>query len=206
MKDKSEKQDALQDPISVVEASRNQPSPFREPSKGSRGESSNEKPVGRKAQHRVVTDPITHLPVTIHDNNSDELEHIPFSAPNGVSDSGDALKTGSNQNQKKHNYLQSLVDREIESEEASGSNQRRKLYLPLEIGSVVSGLVILGGISSISGRGYSWAILCLGLSSIGLLGASIGFGVGWWINRSFSTGTVVTQFNPDENDRSDVCL
>lgn len=126
-----------------------------------------------KQREREVTDPVTHLPLTIHDNTSVELEQIPPREPASFKPEISEKKDDSNE---RHAAMESLVHDVIHQgpgwwKDPREDENKRRVQTALVAG-VATGVGGIGsfGLFSLLGRGgakFEWSILFMG--SLGCL-------------------------------------
>ena len=163
----------------------------------SRQEREDEEPKKEEHAGREVTDPVTHLPVTIHDSNKAELKN----APENLAPAGSELRTSTSAKKSR-----SQLDKETE-EEQKAHRGMEKLFPPpkfdvmgaelaqtyqmaatvglgLVLAAVLAVMVLsqmLVGHSqrSVEQRAGSWFGLLLPYVAVVLVGTSLGTGIIW---------------------------
>lgn len=163
-------------------------------------------PSSAATESKQVTDPVTHLPIIIHDNTSKELEQIPpppGTPPRQPRDEKDRAA----ETQKRHAEMQQLVDEEtknrwIDPEEAD--RKKRVLAALVASGAAgVGGLVGLlwtMGVARKSGAGFGWLDMLLGMVGCVALGGGVGGSV---FTALGSDAATVPDGHPSEQKRDD---
>jgi len=132
-----------------------------------------------KDKLRTVTDPITHLPINIHDNTSAQL--IDVSQLNSRTRDAEG---GSNQ--EKHDFLHNLVSKEILDFESHKSRQNPLGRLHLEVAILIFASFTLWSMLPSHRKDKLWKTFIYDLLRSSVVGAVIGCVVGLWVK------TVVT--------------
>ncbi|RVD85506.1 uncharacterized protein DFL_003827 [Arthrobotrys flagrans] len=151
-------QTSQEEPLNGLEDVQNRPrkdSPAREPmspaaltqdsrndypQNGNHGEDAESRP---KSQFKVrkVTDPVTHLPVNIHDFTTNELEQVKNEdgedAAKDIPDENDEVKWG----QKRHDSLETLVENELRKTQ-QGSRYSPAFFKVIAFGLVIAGVIV----------------------------------------------------------------
>ncbi|KAF9525767.1 hypothetical protein CPB83DRAFT_858856 [Crepidotus variabilis] len=181
------------------------------------------------ANEREVTDPITHLPLIIHDSNNLELEQIPWltSVPDAVlpasrqssidslssSASGVRVKHQSD-SQRTHQAFENTVDSSTKDTwipDPTGDARRTRLQTSLVSGVAAAVGLLMGsaGWESIAytlggrGRWFGWLILPLACLIFGFAVGSAGmvFGAGWKVpEQHMNRSAQSTQSGDDHED------
>lgn len=178
----------MQYAMSVPNTAQNQPIYDREPPHIA-GEGAQDWKVSdpsSESHPRTVTDPVTHLPVVIHDNTSGDIKRLP--SPD-ASRKGRSNSTKIARNDKKDAYLERLTQEEINASNAEDSFVQGSTGIAVEAGIMVwctiTALFAVFQLRSVYSEQY-WSHLIHGLVQGIAFGGFVGIGTGYWIKMRFS--------------------
>lgn len=154
------------------------------------------KKTKRHGGGREVTDPVTHLPIIIHDQTEKDLNstprnepepgvhHLTATGPQGASKSDQELRLEQDNVQKTYNGMQRLFPPPNfeETRQELAAVYQQAVYAGLAIiGSLAASLVLLPSIFI----GYGWLVLLSTVLFV-VLGAATVVGMGKWVNKRVS--------------------
>ncbi|KAK6501411.1 hypothetical protein TWF481_009251 [Arthrobotrys musiformis] len=125
-----------------------------------RGEDAHPRPKPR-VRFREVTDPVTHLPVNIHDFTSNELEQVKSQSDEGAGNRITDEKDEINWSQKRHDSLKALIDNEL-------LKTSQESFSPMVFNTIAFGLIIAGVVVN-SAVDYTFTSLVMPESNNALL-------------------------------------
>ncbi|KAK7050938.1 hypothetical protein VNI00_005050 [Paramarasmius palmivorus] len=157
-----------------------------------------DKAKSSKPNEREVTDPVTHLPVTIHDTTSVELEQIP---PPSTSEAKNT-KDDQGGTQEHHDGMEDVMEEELNKgwwEDVNTEKRKRTQAAVLVAGSAAIGGTLslsvsrlLGGLFGATG-GLIWTDLLIGSVGSVALGLGLGGLVFYWGQYEKQEGTLKPQ-------------
>ncbi|KAI5788385.1 hypothetical protein EDC01DRAFT_659889 [Geopyxis carbonaria] len=133
----------------------------------------------QKPGERQVTDPVTHLPVTLHDNTSTELERIP-PPPADPQEQPDDESLRIKDNEQRHADMQTLVDEETKKTWVDKEETERRAAVQAATVTAVAtafgtcmGMTWAMGIAKKNGIAFGWIDMFVGMAGCGVLGIAV---------------------------------
>ncbi|KAI0017792.1 hypothetical protein F4780DRAFT_753804 [Xylariomycetidae sp. FL0641] len=150
------------------------------------------KKAKRQGQGREVTDPVTHLPIIIHDQTEKDLNSLPenypepgddtdtATGPQGASKSEEQLRKEREKVQRGHNGMQRVFpppDFEYTKQELAAVYQEAVYGGLAAIGALAAVIFVLPGLFSGHGSMFFTTSIFCGLAAV------IAFGMGKWVDK-----------------------
>jgi hypothetical protein len=150
-------------------------------------------PVTANRKRRQVTDPVTHLTVSIHDTTDKELERIPPppASPQEQPKEENARREDSD---RRHDAMDNLVERETKGR---WEDREEKIQKGRVMAACVAGTATVGATTVM----FLWALVVAGSEGIGLKAAEVVIGIAGCVVMGAATVVVVWIFTATQPEQ-----